>query len=97
MDREREEGPAGRGIAGQGIKKCLRHFMKSLRFFMNPCPSDDGLSHKVKKPRRNGGRNGNEMQNQKKAVCSTFSGMPFGGGMPPGSAAPDGSPGEGAH
>jgi hypothetical protein len=27
MDREREEGPVGRGIAGQGIKKCLRHLM----------------------------------------------------------------------
>ncbi len=31
------------------VKKCLRHFMKNLRFFVNPSPSDDGISYKVKK------------------------------------------------
>ena len=34
----------------EGIKKCLRHFMKNLRFFVNLCPSDDGISYKVKIP-----------------------------------------------
>lgn len=38
----KERGPVARGITGQGIKKCLRHFI-------DPCPSDDGLSYKVKK------------------------------------------------
>ena len=32
-----------------GIKKCLRHFMKNLRFFFNLRPSGEGLSYKVKK------------------------------------------------
>ncbi len=27
------------------IKKCLRHFMKNLRFFLNLRPSDEGLSY----------------------------------------------------
>ena len=31
MDREREEGPVARGIAGQGIKKRLRHFLICAR------------------------------------------------------------------
>ena len=26
MDRERKEGPVARGITGQGIEQCLRHF-----------------------------------------------------------------------
>ena len=29
------------------IKKCLRHFMKNLRFFLNLCPSYGGLSYMV--------------------------------------------------
>ena len=29
--------------------KRLRHFIKNLRFFVNLCPFDDGLSYKVKK------------------------------------------------
>ncbi len=31
------------------IKKCLRHFMKNLRFFLNLFPSGEGISYKVKK------------------------------------------------
>ncbi len=31
------------------IKKCLQHFMKNLRFFLNLRPSDEGLSYMVKK------------------------------------------------
>lgn len=31
------------------VKKWLRHFMKNLRFFVNLCPSGDGISYKVKK------------------------------------------------
>ncbi len=27
------------------VKKCLRHFMKNLRFFLNLCPSGEGLSY----------------------------------------------------
>ena len=31
------------------VKKCLRHFMKNLRFFLNLFPSGGGLSYKVKR------------------------------------------------
>jgi len=30
------------------VKKWLHHFMKNLRFFVNSCPSDDGLSYMAK-------------------------------------------------
>ena len=32
------------------VKKCLRHFMKNLRFFLNLFPSGEGISYKVKMP-----------------------------------------------
>ena len=85
----KERGPVARGITGQGIKKCLRHFI-------DPCPSDDGLSYKVKKPRRNGGWHGNEMQNQKQAVYCSGSDRLLGGCVPSGGAAPDSCPRQGA-
>ena len=33
------------GVISYNIKKWLRHFMKNLRFFVNSCPSDNGLSY----------------------------------------------------
>ncbi|MDE7014214.1 MAG: hypothetical protein K2P19_06005, partial [Kineothrix sp.] len=36
------------GVISYYIKKWLRHFMKNLRFFVNLCPSGDGISCKVK-------------------------------------------------
>ena len=37
------------GVISYYVKKCLRHFMKNLRFFSNLCPSGEGLSYMVKK------------------------------------------------
>ena len=31
------------------VKKCLRHFMKNLRFFLNLFPSGEGIFYMVKK------------------------------------------------